>query len=58
MDDSPEPASAETPSLWLMKATIERMGTREDRAMLRAWMLATYDEQGDSRVMNPHPPTS
>ena len=41
----PEPAGAEQPTLHEIQRAIERLG-REDRAMLRPWILAHYDVRG------------
>jgi hypothetical protein len=48
MNDPKPPAPAVTPALWYIKAMIELLAERDDRAMIRAWMLATFDEHGDS----------
>jgi hypothetical protein len=47
MDEQTRSGPAETPTLGYVKVAIEQLASRNDRARLRVWMLATYDENGD-----------
>lgn len=46
----------ESPELAAIKAAIEQL-PREDRANLRPWMLAHYDEDGNERPRVTKPPS-
>ncbi|HEV3088887.1 MAG TPA: hypothetical protein VGX96_16870 [Candidatus Elarobacter sp.] len=50
----PDPAGPE-PTLHEIQRAIERMG-REDRAMLRPWILARYDVRGYRSMGYSRPP--
>jgi hypothetical protein len=51
----PEPGSGPEPTLRDIQRAIERLG-REDRAMLRPWILARYDVRGYRAVGYARPP--